>query len=420
MPAANDSPGAPVARPARVTRWRHGLAVVLLATTLPALAASAPARAEPKPPSPAELDARRDDLSALRARIKAVQREIAEAESSRREAADELRQSERAISDLRRETRRLASEQRAVEARLARLGAEQKHAESALAGQQAQIAALLRRQLRYGDVDPLRLALSGRPPAEIARDRLLLARIARERTAIAEDTRESLARTRELAAETQREQRQLASLAETLRERHAELSRQQRERQRVVSRISAQLAQQRNAVARLREDEQRLSRLIRKLAKLVESRSKPPTAAASVSRPAGGYAGFDRNSDFARQLGALPRPVRARADRRERELKGIFFAAATGSEVQAVAAGQVVFADWLRGFGNLLVIDHGENFMSIYGNNEALLAEVGDRVGSGETIATAGSSGGQSESGLYFEMRFRGDAIDPLPWLRAP
>ena len=97
--------------------------------------------------------------------------------------------------------------------------------------------------------------------------------------------------------------------------------------------------------------------------------------------------------------------------------KGIFIRAAAGSEVKAIAGGRVVFADWMRGFGNLLIIDHGRGYLSIYGNNDALLKQTGDTLRGGEAIAAAGSSGGNAESGLYFEIRHQGKPIDPLKWV---
>jgi septal ring factor EnvC (AmiA/AmiB activator) len=96
--------------------------------------------------------------------------------------------------------------------------------------------------------------------------------------------------------------------------------------------------------------------------------------------------------------------------------KGIFIRAAEGAEVKAVAGGAVVFSDWLRGFGNLLIIDHGDDFLSVYGNNESLLATVGASVKGGESVATVGNSGGNPDSGLYFELRHRGQPFDPLKW----
>jgi septal ring factor EnvC (AmiA/AmiB activator) len=100
--------------------------------------------------------------------------------------------------------------------------------------------------------------------------------------------------------------------------------------------------------------------------------------------------------------------------------KGLFIAARAGEEVRAVADGRVVFSDWLRGFGNLLIIDHGDAFMSLYGNNEALFKRVGDIIHGGEAVAAVGNSGGNARSGLYFELRHQGKPLDPLDWVKMP
>jgi septal ring factor EnvC (AmiA/AmiB activator) len=94
----------------------------------------------------------------------------------------------------------------------------------------------------------------------------------------------------------------------------------------------------------------------------------------------------------------------------------VFIRAGEGATVHAVAPGKVVFADWLRGFGNLVIVDHGSQYLSIYGNNQSILKHVGDSISSGDVIANVGATGGQSESGLYFELRFRGAPFDPLKW----
>lgn len=97
--------------------------------------------------------------------------------------------------------------------------------------------------------------------------------------------------------------------------------------------------------------------------------------------------------------------------------KGVFIKAQEGSDVRAVAAGRVVFASWLRGFGNLIIVDHGSQYLSIYGNNQSLLKRVGDAVRAGDQIAAAGNTGGIEESGLYFELRHRGKAFNPAGWV---
>ena len=98
--------------------------------------------------------------------------------------------------------------------------------------------------------------------------------------------------------------------------------------------------------------------------------------------------------------------------------QGLLIQAKTGSEVRTVGHGRVAFADWLRGFGNLIIVDHGSQYMSIYGNNQSLLRRAGDVVKAGDVIAAAGNSGGNEESGLYFELRHQGRAFDPAGWVR--
>jgi len=97
--------------------------------------------------------------------------------------------------------------------------------------------------------------------------------------------------------------------------------------------------------------------------------------------------------------------------------KGLFIRSVTGETVHAVADGRVVYADWLRGFGNLLILDHGQGFMSLYAYNEGLLRKVGEIVRGGDPVAEVGSSGQSAESGLYFELRRDGKPFDPMRWV---
>ena len=90
---------------------------------------------------------------------------------------------------------------------------------------------------------------------------------------------------------------------------------------------------------------------------------------------------------------------------------------ASGANVQSIANGRVIYADWLKGYGWVIVVDHGKGFMSLYGHNQSLLKQPGDNVEAGEAIAQVGASGGQADPGLYFEIREKGDAVNPLNWL---
>ena len=133
---------------------------------------------------------------------------------------------------------------------------------------------------------------------------------------------------------------------------------------------------------------------------------------------------YSAHNDFAKLRGKLRMPVKGElvasfgSKRNDGpSWKGLFIKAGEGTDVKAAADGVVIFADWMRGFGNLLIIDHGSQYMTIYGNNQSLLKRPGDKVKIGEVVAAAGNSGGNEHSGLYFEMRHQGRAIDPLVWI---
>ena len=101
-----------------------------------------------------------------------------------------------------------------------------------------------------------------------------------------------------------------------------------------------------------------------------------------------------------------------------RRSDGVLIAAAAGTPVKAVADGTVVYADWMTGYGNILIVDHGQGYMSLYAHNDGLLREAGDHVQRGQSVATVGSSGGQGSAGLYFELRHNGTPVNPADWLK--
>jgi septal ring factor EnvC (AmiA/AmiB activator) len=180
----------------------------------------------------------------------------------------------------------------------------------------------------------------------------------------------------------------------------------------------------------MKRDETRLTRLIEQLAKALARPAKPRSLRESRSEPRlrnERVPERDFGGPFAQLRGRLALPVKGELANRfgsPREdggtvWKGLFIAARAGEEVRAIAAGRVVFADWLRGFGNLLIIDHGDGYMSLYGYNETLFKRVGDTIRGGERVAAVGNTGGHSDSGLYFEMRHEGRPFDPMSWVSA-
>ncbi len=215
---------------------------------------------------------------------------------------------------------------------------------------------------------------------------------------------------------------------------------------RTAARRAEQLKEQKRQQEKIREKEKELEKErvakglvpnIRKPEVRVDSTSPnsspnkaPPTSSSAPVTPVGSVvesvadAGFVGRA-FESLRGKLKLPARGELAGRfgtPREdggvtWKGVFIKAESGQAVRAVADGRVVFADWLRGFGNLLILDHGNGYMSLYGNNESLLKSVGENTQSGENIASVGSTGGALESGVYFELRHEGKPFDPMKWI---
>ncbi|HJT97281.1 MAG TPA: peptidoglycan DD-metalloendopeptidase family protein, partial [Rhodanobacteraceae bacterium] len=187
------------------------------------------------------------------------------------------------------------------------------------------------------------------------------------------------------------------------------LAQERAARERLLVEIDARLKDQRARITTLGRDEAELAGLLERLRDVFADIPKQLAGA----------------EPFASQRGRLAWPVRGKivtafgaSDESGRRSSGLLVAAKTGTAVHAVSHGRVVFADWLRGYGLMLIVDHGDGYLSLYGCNETLLKDVGDWVDGGETIATSGASGGQKTPGLYFELRAKGQAVDPKGWLR--
>ncbi len=354
------------------------------------------------------------------------------------------------------------------------------HAADALSASEAAISTAnrkLREQYANGQDDRVRLLLSGDNPNRIARELRYLGYVSAEQVKAIDELQQNLAAIEANRLEAEEARNALQDIADEQREQKALLEKEKNKRKQLLSQLSDKLSAQRREAGNLARDEERLGALVEKLATLIaqqrkaeeedarkrakaearereklaakprnpdkpgdksadkpsEKRSDPaaekatPRASGSehaAASPAPAPAPAHDGGAFASLKGKLRMPVKGellasfgarRAD--GPSWKGLFIKAAEGAEVKAVAAGEVIFADWMRGFGNLLIVDHGGQYMSIYGNNQALLRRPGDRLKAGDTIATVGNSGGNEQSGLYFELRFQGRALDPAGWI---
>ena len=407
-----------------------------------------PAAAQKSTSAP-EIAEKRADLDGLRQRIDSLRKELSSNEGTRADAADRLRESERQISRLQRQLHDLSSQRSHLQNQLTALETQSRTLASTLAQQQTQLEQLLYRQYLRGDPDSLQLLLNGDDPNQMARDLHYLSAIATARSALMGEIRQTIQQKKTLAAQTRERSSELAEVESEQRKQHSELDKERQAHKALFAEISDKVRSQRREIGALQRDEKRMSQLVERLSRILAQQAAAARAAEAQRRkqmeeaarraaagkspapssekpgrePENQYVPAPSDGSFAKLKGKLRLPVQGTVSGRfggAREgggqWRGVFIRAGNGNPVRAIAKGRVVFAEWMRGFGNLLIIDHGDAYLSIYGNNEALLKQVGQAVQGGDTVATVGNTGGNPESGLYFEIRRQGQPIDPLSW----
>ena len=370
----------------------------------------------------------------MRKQIQSLQKSIEEAEGNRAETTDALRGSEQAISATQRRLHELEGERRRINQRLEELGRDAEGTQSRIDAQRERVSSLLQRQYLRGDDDTLRLLLSGREPADLQRDLVAYRRILAARQKEIGRLQGQLQKLAELRADIDARRLDLQNVQREQQAEARKLEQQKAQHARTLARLSKDIDARRKQIETLKRDETRLTQLIERLAALRPPAPKParpripsatpgqtaPPPIASEALPERGFKG-----DFEALRGRLRLPVRGEvvnrfgAPRADTGLawKGLLIRADAGAPVLAVAPGRVAYADWLRGFGNLLIIDHGDGYMSLYGNNESLLRQAGETVASGDAVAKVGNSGGGEGSAVYFELRRSGTPLDPLAWV---
>jgi septal ring factor EnvC (AmiA/AmiB activator) len=399
------------------------------------------------------------ERAALRQKLSTLKREIQQTETAREGAADALAESEAAISDANRTLRELAQEQREISKALAGLAESRRGLQQQIDGQQQQLNDLLREQYMTGSEDRAKLLLSGDNPNRINRELRYMGYISKAQSELLENLRVNLDAVEKNRLKTEKLKQEMEAVAQEELAQKSALEKQKAKRAALLATLSTKLAVKRKEAGSIERNEQRLGNLVSRLTKLLEQQRRAeaerrarekaarqkeqqraeqdktqgtPSASRQNSQAKSGpynavtpeSGGNAKVSAFRTLRGKLRLPVKGElvakyGSRRDEgpSWKGLFIRTEEGSEVKAVADGEVIFADWLRGFGNLVIIDHGDQYLTIYGNNQSLFKHAGDAVKTGEVIANTGSSGGIEQPGLYFEMRHDGRPFDPLRWV---
>jgi septal ring factor EnvC (AmiA/AmiB activator) len=386
-----------------MTMLRTPLALTLLALAL--LCCAQPAAAQD---DPAKAEA---ELKAVRSQIDKVRAEMERDAGRRDKLSREIEETEKTVSSARGELERLRRERAEHSARRAQLAARRRDEEAALARDREALAGQIRAAHMIGQEEPLKLLLNQRDPAQAGRVLTYYQYFGRARASQIAAINGHLAELNSLDAALAAEEQRLASLEEQQQGQVSKLQSARDRRGRALKTLEAESKNRARELERLKDQQGGLEKLVRELRRALERIDRFPT---------------DSKDAFAKLKGKLPWPVSGKllagfGQVRAGGLKwdGMLVAGARGSPVRAVYHGRVVYADWLSGLGLLTIIDHGDGFLSLYGHNERLYKEVGERVTSGDTIATVGDSGGRQSPALYFEIRKAGRPVDPRPWFRS-
>jgi septal ring factor EnvC (AmiA/AmiB activator) len=346
-------------------------------------------------------------LKAVRKEIKELETRLARETARRDDSASALRAAEleianasRKLADVRSQLAQQRSAQRALEQKTER-------ANQRLAAERAALAEQVRMSYVAGREELFKLLLSQESPATLGRMLVYYDYYNRARTARIAAVGDDLERLAGLRADVERGEAELAELEAAQAGQVAGLAKSRDDRQALLGRIEASIKDDSAAVGKLRGEEKRLADLIEQLQKVM----------AGVT--------VEGDQPFATVKGKLAWPVQGRLvgefgqPRGGGPVKwnGVLLEAAAGTPVRAVYNGRVAYADWLPGLGLLVIIDHGGGYMSLYGHNEALLKEAGDWVQPGDSIAQVGDTGGLLRPALYFEIRYKGEPVNPHTWV---
>ncbi len=364
---------------------------------------AAPASEETSP-SPEQV---RQQIEALEADIRQFQQLLDKTQSARPELERALRDSEQEISTILKRIESIETELTEGENTVNSLEGDQVRLNREKQAQQAKIKEQVRATWQLGQQSQIKLVLNRDDPHEVSRMLKFHEYVSRARAEDVADFRTTLKQLAAITDQINHENRQLRDRRNQLVTQRETLRQAETERRVTLAGLNAEIERAGTSITKRRQDREQLERLLDRI------------TAGRVYIP-----GASDELPFAARKGKLAWPIPGRiqhtfgSTRSDGKLRwdGTFIAAAQGTPVESVHYGRVVFSDWLRGFGLLMIINHGDGYMSLYGHNSILYRETGDWVVTGEVIATVGDTGGQTEPGLYFEIRSGGKPANPQQW----
>jgi len=361
------------------------------------------------------------ELKAVKTEIQLLSDDVTLNKASKEKLSEQLKQQSRDVSELNKELNVLGQKMNKLSGELSDLASKQQQQHETHRQQLAALNQQIRTAYINGQPSIMKVLLNQESPATLSRSAVYYRyyhQARQQQLGKITETLQNLTEDQKMLFAAQKKQQQLYAEQELKR---AALKTKAKQREATLTVLDKKITNQDSRLQLLREQEQSLQALLQSLSKPKKQEVDKPKKqnVPTFTRP-------NKQQAFAKSAGTLAWPVKGKllahygSPRNLGKLtwQGIMIAASLGDNVVASAAGRVVFADWLRGFGLLLIIDHGDQYMTLYGNNESLLKQVGDEVRTGDLIAQSGENDVRQQAGLYFEIRYKGSPTNPMKWLR--
>lgn len=359
----------------------------------------------------AEQDVTPDQVNALKERIANINEWLADAEKDRSSLEKQLAATERTIGQLTRERRELRKQAGEQQQRLGELQKQESELANTLETQRQSLKKQIRAAWMEGDAPALKILLNEIEPGKIARTMTYYEYLSKDTVERLEAFQKSLRELKAARAEVQATRVELAKTEAGLEQRQQQLTENRKARARTLASLKADISNRRSEKETLEADRKRLETLLEEVQQAIASIPSP-----NESRP---FKSLRNKLAWPAQGKVVSQYGASYADGKLRR-SGLIINTAEEAEIKSVHHGRVVFANWLRGFGLMTIIDHGDGYMTLYGHSSSLFTAPGDWVSPGETIALAGRTGGTEDPALYFEVRRNGKPVNPRTWLGRP
>ncbi len=362
-------------------------------------------------PGAADKASRQQQLDAVLQKIERLKQAIETKEDSKSRYIKQLRDIERQISRINQDIRRLDREISNKKSELKALRATRIKHQQQLGRENEYLAEQVYAAFTLGRQEKVKLLFSQQDPATLQRNLVYYQYFANARVDLINKVQANIDKILETESLIKQARLDLEANQQALAEQKRRLDSDRRKRESIVASLDEQLRKEGGNLSQLEEEATQLQNLINSIQEIIDTAPDE-----DITRRA-----------FSELKGRLAWPVEGKVRRlfgrrkSESDLRwqGVVIEARTGDYVRAVSHGRIAFADWLRGFGNLVIIDHGNAYLSLYGHNESLFKSAGEWVEAGDVISSIGNSGGQKKSGLYFEIRKRGKPQNPTGWCKA-